>query len=237
MTANPREPVSVDDWDAIDRSFLALGAVHITGAIEPTILESMRGAYANVFREWKKLADENALPDHLIRPYKRGFAHLANPAFDSKAVGALVPETFRRAARSYLGSEPQIDGSSHVRSITIARPDAHLPFHQDQTVLKRPVVNIWIPLDACGESAPGLELVVGVGQEQLVPSPPKDPYFFVERAQLDEAEIRSRFGAEAFWTPIFKPGDAMLFVGSIIHRTYARPAMTLDRMSVEVRLR
>ena len=92
-------------------------------------------------------------------------------------------------------------------------------------------------LDACGESAPGLELVVGVGHELLVPSPPEDPKFPVERAQLNDANIRSRFGAEAFWTPLFKPGDAMLFVGSIIHRTYAPPGMTLDRMSVEVRLR
>jgi hypothetical protein len=118
----------------------------------------------------------------------------------------------------------------------LERIDAHLPFHQDQTILERRLLNIWIPLDPCGRDAPGLEIVWGSWRELLQPAPAEDAQFPVERARLDPATVVGRHGEDACWRPEFRIGDAMVFAGATVHRTYVTPNMTADRMSAEIRL-
>jgi hypothetical protein len=232
-----REPAHAADIEAVGRSFSTLGAVHVTDAVPIDVLADILAASERVFRDWDELAADAALPEALVTPHLRRFIALADPPFGDGTVDALLHAAFKRVARAYLEKEPEVDPSSHVRSILRGRPDAHLPFHQDQTILKRPVLNVWIPLGACGADAPGLELVAGSWCELLAPSPPDHPKFAVEHAQLNETAVRSAFPAEAFWRPLFRPGDAMLFAGATIHRTFVRPEMNADRMSVEIRLR
>lgn len=86
------------------------------------------------------------------------------------------------------------------------------------------LVTCWIPLEACGVDAPGLEFVRGQQPGLL---------HFTE---LADGDLRGRFTAERFWAPQMEPGDAVVFRNSVLHRTFQLPVMTRDRMSVEYRL-
>jgi phytanoyl-CoA dioxygenase PhyH len=231
-----RKPVRARDIEAVSRTFEAAGAVHVTGALPIDVLADVRSASERVFHEWDQLAADGLLPESLATPHLRRYIPLADLLLDHSPVDALLHPTFLQLARSYLDKEPELAPNSHVRSILLDRLDTHLPFHQDQTILKRALLNVWIPLDACGVGAPGLELVMESWRELLSPSPLEQPRFAVDHARLDEASVLDAFAAEAFWRPRFAPGDAMLFSGSTIHRTYVNAAMGADRMSIEIRL-
>jgi hypothetical protein len=231
-----RQPVGVDDADAVARTFSAGGAVHVTRALDEDRSARLRAAADGILREWAELSAADRLPADLAAPLARRYVPLTALPDGVAPLDTLVHPTFRELARRYLGKEPEVDPNSHVRSIVLERADAHLPFHQDQTILQRRLMNVWIPLDACGVEAPGLEVVWGSWGELLDPSPPQDAAFPVERARLDPAAVHRRFGPGSSWHPHFSAGDAMLFAGATVHRTYVGPGMTRGRMSVEIRL-
>lgn len=86
-----------------------------------------------------------------------------------------------------------------------------------------PMVTCWIALTACGVNAPGLEFVRERMDNLLKPS------------ELNDPVVRDCFTKEVFWRPALQPGDALLFQGDILHRTYVTPEMTADRTSIELR--
>ena len=86
-----------------------------------------------------------------------------------------------------------------------------------------PMVTCWIALTACGVDAPGLEFVRARMDRLLKPT------------ELNDQVVRARFTEDVFWRPALQPGDALLFQGDILHRTYATPEMTADRTSIELR--
>jgi len=86
------------------------------------------------------------------------------------------------------------------------------------------LLTCWIPLDDCGRDSPGLEFVWN-RQSSLL--------HFTE---LDDASLRRRFPPEEFWAPVLKFGDALIFLNGTLHRTYARPEMRHNRLSVEYRI-
>jgi len=86
------------------------------------------------------------------------------------------------------------------------------------------LLTCWIPLNRCGSDSPGLEFVRG-RQEALL--------HFTE---LDDSALRRRFSAEEFWAPELELGDGLVFLNSVLHRTYLRPEMRHDRLSVEYRI-
>ena len=90
----------------------------------------------------------------------------------------------------------------------------------------RPVAmtTCWIPLDRCGADSPGLEFI-----RKLQP-------YLLHFTELDDALLRRRFDASHFWAPELELGDAMLFRGDVLHRTYLIPEMRADRMSIEYRI-
>jgi hypothetical protein len=81
----------------------------------------------------------------------------------------------------------------------------------------------WIALTPCGEHAPGLEWVATPTPRLLLP------------AELSDAAIRAAFGPASFVQPRLQPGDALLFDGTLLHRTHLTPQMTLPRSSLELR--
>jgi len=86
------------------------------------------------------------------------------------------------------------------------------------------LLTCWIPLDACGRDSPGLEFVRG-RQAALL--------HFTE---LDDSALRHRFRPEEFWAPELELGDGLVFLNSVLHRTYTRPDMRRNRLSVEYRI-
>jgi hypothetical protein len=72
---------------------------------------------------------------------------------------SLIRSRILGLAHAYLGHEPTIDHNSYVRCMVPGPNVQALPFHQDQSVLDRPLLNVWVPLDPCGVTAPGLEVI------------------------------------------------------------------------------
>ncbi len=86
------------------------------------------------------------------------------------------------------------------------------------------LLTCWIPLNACGRESPGLEFVRGCQPALL--------HF----SALDDASVRRRFRPEEFWAPKLAFGDGLIFLNSVLHRTYTRAGMRNNRISVEYRL-
>ncbi len=231
-----RLPVRADDLDAVALKLAGGGAAHVTDAVGVAVLAEIHEAADAALGRWDGLAAEQRLPVELAAPFERRFVPLDHLPIAREKLDALVHPTFRELARRYLKQEPKLEPNSHVRAIRLDRADAHLPFHQDETILERRLMNVWIPLDPCGIDAPGLEVVWRSSRELLKPSPLAGARFPVEHARLDPAAVLRRYGAHALWRPQFRPGDAMLFTGTTVHRTHVDAAMTAARMSVEIRL-
>lgn len=196
----------------------------------------MHGAACALLHAWEKLKATASLPAGLEMPLHRRFIRLDALPVLVDSTRSLLHPSILGLARDYLGHEPELALNSHVRSITVDRPDAHMPFHQDETILGRPLINVWIALDPCGRTLPGLEVVWNSWAQRLPPSPEPSAGFPVEYARLDPGGVLGLFGEAACWAPQFEPGDAMIFSGATVHRTHVRREMHGERLSVEIRL-
>jgi hypothetical protein len=106
------------------------------------------------------------------------------------------------------------DGALGVRFP--AEPGASLPMTK--------LLTCWIPLQGCGLDSPGLEFVRG-----------RQPGL-LHFTELDDLSLRRRFASEQFCAPELKFGDGLVFLNSVLHRTYAHDEMRHDRLSVEYRI-
>lgn len=86
------------------------------------------------------------------------------------------------------------------------------------------LITCWIPLNASGKDAPGLE---------FIPAPQPGLLHFTE---LNDAALRRRFDAGAFWAPELELGDGLVFRNDVLHRTHVTDQMSGDRISVEYRI-
>lgn len=86
------------------------------------------------------------------------------------------------------------------------------------------LLTCWIPLNSCGTDSPGLEFIRGLQPALL---------HFTE---LDDAALRQRFPAQDFWAPALEFGDGLVFLNSVLHRTYTHVQMQNNRLSIEYRI-
>ena len=86
------------------------------------------------------------------------------------------------------------------------------------------LLTCWIPLNPCGMANPGLEFV-----RRRLPA-------LLHFTELEDSALRQRFAAEEFWAPELALGDGLIFLNSVLHRTYAREEMRHNRLSVEYRI-
>jgi hypothetical protein len=85
------------------------------------------------------------------------------------------------------------------------------------------LLTAWIALSACGEDAPGLELLCRPLPTLLPPG------------ELEALRVQRGHAPGDFWRPLLSPGDLLLFGGDILHRTHVAPTMGSDRVSLELR--
>lgn len=183
-----------------------------------------------------QMAAQGRLPDALRMQHSRRTIALDVVSPDRAVIASVLENpTIQAIALAYLGKPPTPLAETFVRSVLPARADAHLPFHQDETICGHRLLNVWIACSRCGEDAPGLELV-RFNEELLTPIGAADDPIPVERARVDGAAVLARFGAGALWRPVFDPGDAAVFYGTTIHRTYSTATMRSPRLSAEIRL-
>ena len=217
------------------RRLLKQGVILLRCCLPSNWVIGLRQAAAPIFNQ--RLAPDRSLPTAENRAEARRLSYIAV----SDLIGAppnlsLINRRIMALAHAYLGHEPTVESNSYVRCMAPGPNVQELPFHQDQAVLHRPLLNIWIPLDPCGVTAPGLEVIrihcpglleSGGDAAALIP---------VERVRLDKSLVLKRFGREAVWHPTLLPGDALIFPGTTIHRSYVTAEMTERRLSVELRL-
>ena len=85
------------------------------------------------------------------------------------------------------------------------------------------MLTAWIALRACGDDAPGLELLCRPMPALL---PPRE---------LDPRHVQRGHAAGDFWRPVLNAGELLLFGGDVLHRTHVAPSMRNDRVSLELR--
>jgi ectoine hydroxylase-related dioxygenase (phytanoyl-CoA dioxygenase family) len=215
-----------------EHDFLESGIAHLRGAIPLETIVHLRDRAERAFAARDERAAASAPAAVLDIPYVRRFIALDEFA----RADEIVPAPARQLARAYLGHEPEAAPDRYIREIRPERVDAHLPYHQDEAILRRKTVNVWWPLSRSGDVSPGLELVRFSHARLLEPAPVPGSPFAVENVRLEENAVRTAFAEDRFFRPIVEPGDVLVFTGATIHRTYAVPGMRLSRLSVEVRL-
>ncbi len=131
-----------------------------------------------------------------------------------------------------FGSRPAINLSKSVlRQVRSDDRASHVPFHQDMRAFGEMGVNVWVPLTPAGGDYPGLELLSGRSRALVEVEETDDDYSY-----LKIAEKQFRFDEALLVAPILAPGDCILFLGDVVHRTYLPATSTGQRTSLEIRL-
>jgi hypothetical protein len=121
-------------------------------------------------------------------------------------------------------------GKSTLRRIEPVGPPHD--WHQDGAFLGRDVrtVNVWLSLSDCGVDAPGLD-IVGDRLPGIMQTGSHGAQFHwsVGAGLIDDLE---RQGTPVV-SPVFRPGDALLFDQLMLHRTAVRPGMDKVRYAIE----
>lgn len=135
-----------------------------------------------------------------------------------------------RLLTQYFGERPMLSvGKSTLRCVpsTIRRAD----WHQDGAFMGANIrsVNVWTALSPCGVDASGLEVlpcrvprVLRTGSHGACFDWSIGPGIVTEAA-----------GGVATTSPVFEPGDALLFDHFFVHRTSVPAAITKDRYAIE----
>ena len=110
-------------------------------------------------------------------------------------------------------------------------PDTSGGWHQDGAFLGRDVraMNVWLALSPCGVDAPSLD-VVARRLNELVPPGIDGAYF---DWAVSDAAATAAAGPGGIASPVFAPGDAILFDQMNLHRTGARPGLSEHRLAIE----
>jgi hypothetical protein len=137
-------------------------------------------------------------------------------------VGLAAPLT------GYLGERPALS----VKKWTLRRVPvtSGTNWHQDGAFLgeRIRVVNCWLSLSHCGDTAPGLDIVPR--RMELLPTGTEGAIF---DWSVGEALVERIAGEDGILRPIFEAGDALFFDERFLHRTAANPAMTDERYAIE----
>jgi hypothetical protein len=129
----------------------------------------------------------------------------------------------------YLGERPALSArKSTLRRVPLT---SGTDWHQDGAFLGKGIrtLNVWLSLSHCGEDAPGLDIV-----------PARMPAVLetgTHGAQFDWSVgpglVEEVAGPNGVVSPVFAPGDALLFDELFLHRTGIRPDMTRERYAIE----
>jgi hypothetical protein len=180
-----------------------------------------------------KLAPKfNLTPDRWGKPtFRLGIV----PAEEIES--ALIPPLLRELVPMMELDLTTWPMASWVRVAIPSMPGTQVPFHQDMLVCTRKCMNVWIPIDPCGAGtqSPGLELVARQLPSLLPTRGGNDNEYAIQHMEIDEETVRTRVPAEWLWRPRFALGDALLFLGTTVHRTSVESGMDKLRTSIELR--
>ena len=240
---------SLDDVtaDVLRAAFADKGCLYLPSAIDKGTVATLRTA---IEASHHALMDDSPDPRlHSLGKYPtrgqainvaaaREFAKHAGAclAVDSPRALYLICDLFDRLgisalAEEFLGDTPFMSASKFV--LWKAAPGGSTEWHQDGRFLGDAVdiqsVNIWTALSDCGETAPGMELVLKRLDNYILNSCDNVFDWSVADSQVDE-----RFREQVpVVTPKFNAGDMLIFDHWLLHRTHRDPSMTDYRYAIE----
>jgi hypothetical protein len=134
------------------------------------------------------------------------------------------------AIEGYFGERAMLSvGKSTLRRVpsTIKLAD----WHQDGAFMGSEIrsVNCWLSLSHCGEDASGLDILPR-RLEQVLPTGSHGAYF---DWSVGAGMVEQAAEGLAMASPVFAPGDAMLFDHFFLHRTGIPAAIARDRYAIE----
>jgi hypothetical protein len=143
---------------------------------------------------------------------------------------ALVPDFLTCLLRSLMRREPELlPAFSFMRGLKLGQ-HRMVPFHQDINNFGAEMINCWVPLTPCLDNAPRLE-VVAARLDELVETEMDTGDF----KWIEEKLVRDRFPAATIVAPAVDLGDAILLLGTTIHRSFATEETVQKRFSIELR--
>jgi hypothetical protein len=123
-----------------------------------------------------------------------------------------------------------------------AAPDGQaLPLHCDGSTANIPAIGdtlyvCCVPLTDFSDLTPRLEFFVPRHKTLLLPDGSLPAQGNVYAAmEVSEDQVRAAFPDVSCWAPTLSVGDTILFDKYTLHRTYAKPRMTRDRISMDIR--
>lgn len=142
--------------------------------------------------------------------------------FGSSGIAGVIAE--------YFGEPPMLSvGKSTLRCVpsTIR----HTDWHQDGAFMGADIrsVNVWLALSHCGEDASGLELL----PQRLPRILPTGSHGAMFDWSVGPGMVVEAAAGVATTSPVFAPGDALLFDHFFLHRTGIPAGITKDRYAIE----
>jgi len=130
----------------------------------------------------------------------------------------------------YFGEQPMLSvGKSTLRCV----PGSirHADWHQDGAFMGADIrsVNVWLGLSHCGEDASGLEFLPR-RLSRVLPTGSHGAYF---DWSVGPGMVTEAAAGMATTSPVFAPGDALLFDHFFLHRTGVPAAIAKDRYAIE----
>lgn len=211
---------------------LSQGFCVMRGVINPDFIARMRQAFF-VEGGAEAMAASIGVETFLSAPLGQACQRLGIPFAVESVLAIPLWETLTEV----FGQEPELDpGQTVLRLVGSDRETSHVPFHQDMRAFGKIGANVWAPMTPAGGDHPGLELIPKRFTKLLPTMATAGDYDYLN---IDLAEAATELDVLDAVRPELSPGDCILFLGDVVHRSYI-PSASIEqaasqRLSVEMR--
>lgn len=213
------------------KTTLSQGFCVMRGMINPDFIDRMRQAFFTDAGA-EALAASIGVETFLSARLTQVCAGLGVPFSVEAALAIPLWETLIEI----FGQEPELDPDQTVlRLVGTDREASHLPYHQDMRAFGKIGLNVWAPMTPAGGEHPGLELIPKRFAKLLPTMATPGDYDYLN---IDLDEAAPELDVSQAVRPELSPGDCILFLGDVAHRSYIPPASNqpgAQRLSVEMR--
>lgn len=238
LAAGMEFDAATDSVEAVVASLGSHGVAKVAHVYDAAMVEAIGAAAKKIYRERDFAAAMGTLPEGLqdlhgnLRSIDIG--DLSAPWGPAREL--LVTPFVRAVAERFMAKSVEVHQWSFARCARAKHNVLQLPFHQDTRIVGAPLVNVWIPLSACGVEIPGLEVVAQPLADLEDTINEGENFYAGIGVEIAADTVLAKFGAQALYHPPFAAGDALFFQGTTIHRTHVTPAMRRERISIDMRL-
>ncbi len=198
------------DAATLGRALSRNGALLVRGLLDPSQVATLRAGIDAVAADGQGGPEQNIqIPDQASRL--------------EDLLAMCTANGLHQVLERHLGARPVL----LAERTRLHRDRAGLPWHQDAAFFRGILgpVNAWVSLTPAGVDRPGLEVIPRTFGQVFGTEDGTYPGLDYG-AKLDRAFIDGIAGDHHPVTPVFAPGDALLFDDMTMHRTHVTAEMT-----------